>query len=87
MISWQYWLGITKPKSSNKYNSIMAKTTCLIFSLFDVASAQQVPFDILQYIQCTFHGFTCVLLCVTLSLLITQGVDLQKYRMMTFLYF
>ena len=36
----------------------------LIFSLFDVASARQVPFGILQYVQCILHGLTSVLLCV-----------------------
>ena len=42
---------------SDQLNSLMAKATSLIFSLFDVASASQVPFGILQ-------GLTSVLLCV-----------------------
>ena len=50
--------------SSDKHNLIMAKDTGLIFSLFDVALAQEVPFDIPQYIQCILHGLTSVLLCV-----------------------
>ena len=50
--------------SSDKRNSITAKATCLIFSLFDVASARQVPFGIPQYVQCILHGLTSVLLCV-----------------------
>ena len=43
---------------SDKCNSITAKTTGLIFSLFDVASAQEVPFGIPQYVKCIFswHG-------------------------------
>ena len=91
---WQYWLGITKPKSafstilkasnkllqnlkkiiqwnflltnclipSGKCNLITAKAMGMIFSLFDVASSRDVPFGILQYIQCTHHGLTFVLL-------------------------
>ena len=50
--------------SSDKHNSITTKATGLIFSLFDVASARQVPFGILQYVQCILHGLTSVLLCV-----------------------
>ena len=49
---------------SDKCNSITAKATGLIFSLFDVASARQVPFGIPQYIQCILHGLISVLLCV-----------------------
>jgi len=48
---------------SDKRNSIMAKATGLIFSLFDVASSQEVPFGIL-YMQCILQGLTSVLLCV-----------------------
>ena len=49
---------------SDKHNSIMAKATGLISSLFDVASVQQVPFGIPQYVKCILHGLTSVLLCV-----------------------
>ena len=49
---------------SDKCNSITAKATCLIFSLFDIALAQQVPFGIPLYVQCILHGLTSVLLCV-----------------------
>ena len=49
---------------SDKRNSIMAKATGLIFSLFDVALAREVPFGIPQYVQCILHGLTSVLLCV-----------------------
>ena len=49
---------------SDKRNSITAKGTGLIFSLFDVTSAREVPFGIPQYLQCILHGLTSVLLCV-----------------------
>ena len=32
--------------------------------LFDIASAREVPFGILQYVQCILCGLTSVLLCV-----------------------
>ena len=47
---------------SDKRNSITAKATGLIFSLFDVASARGVPFGVPQYIQGILHGLTSVLL-------------------------
>ena len=50
---------------SDKCNSIMAKATDLIFSLFDVTSAREVPFGISQYVQCILHELTSVLLCVS----------------------
>ena len=49
---------------SDKCNLITDKATDLIFSLFDVASAQEVPFSILQYVQRILHGLTSVLVCV-----------------------
>ena len=49
---------------SDKCNLITAKVAGLIFSLFDVASAREVPFGIPQYVQCILHGLTSVLLCV-----------------------
>ena len=49
---------------SCKRNSKMAKAMDLIFSLFDYASSQDVPFGIPQYVQCMHHGLTFVLLCV-----------------------
>ena len=51
-------------KPSGKRNSIMAKAMGLIFSLFNVALSQDVPFGTPQYVQCTHHGLTFVLLCV-----------------------
>ena len=50
--------------SSGKRNPITAKAMGLMFSLFDVASSRDVPFDIPQYIQCMHHGLNFVLLCV-----------------------
>ena len=50
---------------SDKRNSITAKATGLIFSLFDVALARQVPFGIPQYVQRILHGLTNVLLGFT----------------------
>ena len=61
---------------SDKRNSIMAKAMGLIFSLFDVASARQVPFGIPQYIQCILHGLTNVLLCVPFIFADRESVDL-----------
>ena len=49
----------------DKRNLITAKATGLIFSLFDVALARQVPFGIPQYVQCILHELTSVLLCVS----------------------
>ena len=62
-----YWLSkyCSWLMPSDKRNLITAKATDLIFSLFDVASAREVPFGIPQYIQCILHGLTSVLLCVS----------------------
>ena len=49
---------------SDQRNSITAKATGLIFSLFDVASAREVPFGIPLYVQRILQGLTSVLLCV-----------------------
>jgi len=43
---------------SDSRNSTMAMATGLIFSLFNVASAREVPFAIPLYMQCILHGFT-----------------------------
>ena len=42
----------------------MAKATGLISSLYDVASAHEVPFGISQYMQNNIQELTSVLLCV-----------------------
>ena len=56
----------------------------LIFSPFDVASSQEVPFGIPQYIQCILHGLTSVLLCVPFIFAdnetCTKGVNLAVAR-------
>ena len=52
----QCWVGKTKPRQrrlmmpSDQRNLIMAKAMSLIFSLFDITSAQEVPFGIPQYV-------------------------------------
>ena len=61
---------------SDKHNSIMAKAMGLIFSLFDITSAQEVPFGIPQYVQCILHGLTSVLLCVPFIFADNKSVDL-----------
>jgi len=48
---------------SDLRNSKMAKATGLIFSLFDVTLAREVPFAIPLHMQCILHGLTTVLLC------------------------
>ena len=49
---------------SDKRNLTTANAMDLIFSLFDVAYALEVPFGILQYVQCILHGLTSVFLCI-----------------------
>jgi len=49
---------------SDLHNLTMAKAMGLIFSLFDIASAQEMPFVMSLYIQCILHGLTRVILCV-----------------------
>ena len=66
---------LTEP--SHKRNSIMAKATGLIFSLFDVTSARQVPFGIPQYIHSILHGLTSV---SHSPLLTAKSVDLAIAR-------
>ena len=52
---------------------------CSTSSLFDVTSAQQVPFGIPQYVQCIFHGLLPVSPFVShLPLLTAKSVDLAK---------
>jgi len=49
---------------SDSRNSTMAKAMGLIFSLFDIASAREVPFAIPLCMQCILHGLTSALPCV-----------------------
>ena len=65
---------------SDKHNSTTAKTTGLTFLSFDIASAREVPFGILQYIQCILHGLTRVLLCVPFIFATAKSVDLAVAR-------
>jgi len=57
------------------HNSITAKTTGLIFALFDVASAREV-LGILQYVQCILQGLTGLLLCVLFIFADSESVNL-----------
>jgi len=57
---------------SDLRNSTMAKAMGFIFLLFDVASAQEVPFAIPMHIQCILHESSFV---SHLSLLTMKGVD------------
>jgi len=55
------WLTAWLTARCLQHNSTMAKTTGLIFFLFDVTSAwDAIPL----YIQCILHGLTSALLCV-----------------------
>jgi len=54
-----YWLTAWL-MPSDQHNS----ATSLIFSLFDIALAREVPFGMPQYIEYILHGLTSVLLCV-----------------------
>ena len=65
---------------SDKRNLIMVKATGLIFSLFDVASAQEVPFGIPQYVQCILLGLTSDSFVSHSSLLTAKSVDLAVTR-------
>jgi len=49
---------------SGQRNSIMAKAMGLIFSLFNITSAEEVPFGMPQYVQWIPHELTDVLLCM-----------------------
>jgi len=48
----------------DSHNSTVAKATGLIFLLFNIASAREVPFTMPLYIQCILYGLTRALLCV-----------------------
>jgi len=61
LVNIKVWL---RPWPSDKHNLITANVTSLIFSLFDVASARDVPFGIPQCAHCILHGLTSTLLCV-----------------------
>ena len=65
---------------SEQYNSIMAKATGLMFSLFDVASAREVPFDMPQCVQYIFQGLTGVLLCVPIIFADCESINLVVAR-------
>ena len=60
IIQWNFLLTNCLPASAC-LQAIMTKVTGLIFSLFDAASSQDMPFGISQYIQCMHHGLTFIL--------------------------
>ena len=62
-IPWNFLL-ITCLMLSGKRKSITARAMGLSFSLFSIASSQDVPFGIPQCVQCMHHGLTFALLCV-----------------------
>ena len=53
----------------DKCNSIMAKATGLISSLFNITLSQDMPFRQLQLPQCLYHGSIKAYLCSLLSVL------------------
>ena len=54
----------------------MAKATGLVFSLFNIASAEHVLFGMPQYVHCILHGLTGISFMSNPYLLIVKGVDL-----------
>jgi len=62
---------------SDSCNSTMAKATGLIFSLFNVASAREVPFAISLYMQCILHGLTTALF-VSIHLCSSRKVSIAR---------
>jgi len=52
---------------SDKHNSIMAKATGLISSLFNIPSSGAATFHPPQQLQCLHHGSTEAYLCFALS--------------------
>jgi len=53
--------------------------TGLIFSLFNIDSAQEVSFGIPQYVQCIHHELTSVLLCVPFIFVNGESVGLVAH--------
>ena len=56
-----------------------AKAMVLIFSLFDVASAQEVPFGIQQYAQCILYELTSL---VVSSFVFHSSLMIAKVRLL-----
>ena len=52
----------------------------MIFALFDVASAREVPFGTPQYVQYILQGLTSVLLCVPFIFADSESVNLVVAR-------
>ena len=64
---------------SDKHKLITANTTGLIFLLFDVASAREMPFGVPQYVQCIPQALT-VPVSSFASLLTVKNVNLVVAR-------
>ena len=60
--------------------SITQKWLGLIFSLYSIASAREVPFGILQRVQCILQGLTSVHFCITFIFANNESVDLVVTR-------
>jgi len=72
-----YWLTNCLPTClmpSDSRNSTMAKATGLTFLLYNIASAREVLFAILLYMQCILHGLTMcpIHLCLPWKVSITR---------------
>ena len=70
-----YWLNALLTDFSDKRNLITIKATGLNFSLFNIDTAQEVPFGMPQYVQYILYALTTVLFCVYSFLLTVKSVD------------
>ena len=68
---------------SDKRNSIMAITTGLISSLFNVASSRDVPLRQPQQLQCSHHGFTKNYLCYPLYSILSHLARRWRFAVRT----
>jgi len=66
---------------SDSHNLTMVKAAGLIFSLFNVASAQEAPFAIPLYMQCILHGLTTAFLCVPFIFVHHEKCQLHVIRL------
>ena len=67
ILSFFYLMKFSTDYLTNWYllTSITQKWLGLIFSLYSIASAREVPFGILQRVQCILQGLTSVHFCTT----------------------
>ena len=64
----QFQIPAYQPVNWDKCNQIMGNATGSIFSLFNIASAQEVPFGLPQHVKCILLGLTSVFLCVPFTI-------------------